>query len=60
LRIEECGLRIGEKEEELTAETQRRMRLEEEAKEALEGDYMDYLITWIEADISFLNHVIRF
>jgi hypothetical protein len=30
----------------------------EEEKEAFEGDYMDYRITWIEAYISFLIHVI--
>jgi hypothetical protein len=29
-----------------------------ETKEALEGDYMDWRITWIDACIYFLIHVI--
>jgi hypothetical protein len=35
-----------------------RERKEQEETTSLDGDYMDYWITWIETDISFLIHVI--
>jgi hypothetical protein len=47
------------KRQDLAQRSQRtQRRREREKEEALEGDYMDYEITWIKAHMILLIHVI--